>query len=152
MVPMPAEDEIEEAFIEIRHLASKKLVTIIEVVSPANKVRGSNGRASFLKKRQEALTSKVHWVEIDLLRGARRLSRFRWERTATIASWYVAATSQPRPSSGRSACASHCRSSPFRCASPTPTCRSISASFYRPVTSMRVMTCRSIIARSPTRR
>lgn len=71
VVPMVAEEEIEEAYLEIRHLASKKLVTIIEVLSPSNKIRGSSGRASFLSKRKEALASKVHWVEIDLMRGGR---------------------------------------------------------------------------------
>jgi hypothetical protein len=62
-------DEIEEARLEIRHRESKSLVTVIEVLSPANKIRGSRGRASFMEKRRDTLASDVHWVEIDLLRA-----------------------------------------------------------------------------------
>ena len=44
-------------------------MTIIEVLSPANKIRGSRGRESYLAKRRNTLESDVHWVEIDLLRA-----------------------------------------------------------------------------------
>ena len=69
IVPMLIDDEIEEARLEIRHLATGSLVTIIEVLSPTNKIRGARGRTSFMEKRQETLASDVHWVEIDLLRA-----------------------------------------------------------------------------------
>jgi hypothetical protein len=68
-VPLLIEDEIEEARLEIRHLESGSLVTIIEILSPTNKIRGARGRTSFLDKRRETLGSEVHWVEIDLLRA-----------------------------------------------------------------------------------
>jgi hypothetical protein len=42
---------------------------VIEVLSPANKIRGARGRASFMHKREETLASAVHGVEIDLLRA-----------------------------------------------------------------------------------
>ncbi|MHB1423965.1 MAG: DUF4058 family protein [Gemmataceae bacterium] len=64
-----ADDEIQEAFLEIRDVESKSTVTVIEILSPANKVRGSAGRRSFLAKRKQILDSEVHWVEIDLLRA-----------------------------------------------------------------------------------
>jgi uncharacterized protein DUF4058 len=69
IIPYQFDEEIKEARLEIRHRKSGALVTIIEVVSPANKIRGSQGRESFLKKRRETRTADVHWVEIDLLRG-----------------------------------------------------------------------------------
>lgn len=68
-IPFLVEDEIEEAFLEIQHLESKTTVTVIEALSPSNKIRGSAGRESFLVKRRQILASKVHWVEIDLLRA-----------------------------------------------------------------------------------
>lgn len=68
-IPFLVDDEIEEAFLEIRHIESKTTVAVIEVLSPSNKIRGSAGRESFLAKRREILDSKVHWVEIDLLRA-----------------------------------------------------------------------------------
>lgn len=57
-----------EKFIEIRDAASREVVTIIEVVSPANKMNSSEGRKSFLKKRDEVHKSGTNWLEIDLLR------------------------------------------------------------------------------------
>ncbi|HZV07182.1 MAG TPA: DUF4058 family protein [Gemmataceae bacterium] len=68
-IPFLVEDEIQEAYLEIRHIESKTTVTVIEVISPSNKIRGSAGRESFLSKRRNILASKVHWVEIDLLRA-----------------------------------------------------------------------------------
>lgn len=69
IVPTLMDEEIEEAFLKIIHVESEDLVTIIEVVSPTNKIRGSKGRASFMAKRHQIMDSEVHWVEIDLLRA-----------------------------------------------------------------------------------
>jgi hypothetical protein len=63
------DNEIEEGRVEIRYRQTGKLVTVIEVVSPTNKIRGAVGRQSFLGKRQETWAAKINWVEIDLLRG-----------------------------------------------------------------------------------
>ena len=59
---------IREGRIEIQEVASRKVVTVIEVLSPSNKIKGASGRKSFLQKREEVLSSSAHWVEIDLLR------------------------------------------------------------------------------------
>jgi hypothetical protein len=69
IVPTLMDEEIEEAFLKIIHVESEALVTVIEILSPTNKVRGSRGRASFMAKRHEIMNTEVHWVEIDLLRG-----------------------------------------------------------------------------------
>ncbi len=61
-------DEVSEAFIEVRTAADGAVVAVIEVLSPSNKIYGSAGRDSFLKKKREVVTSDAHWVEIDLLR------------------------------------------------------------------------------------
>ncbi len=68
-MPLLIDNEIKEARLEIRHLRSRSLVTVIEVLSPANKIRAAAGAASFMRKREETLASEVHWVEIDLLRA-----------------------------------------------------------------------------------
>lgn len=62
------EEEIHEARLEIVDRDARQVVTVIEVVSPSNKIAGSRGRASFEQKRQEVMHSLSHWVEIDLLR------------------------------------------------------------------------------------
>ncbi|MBI1831396.1 MAG: DUF4058 family protein [Planctomycetes bacterium] len=69
VVPLVLDETIEEARLEIRHVKTGTLVTVIEVLSPANKIPGSDGRKSFMQKRRETLVSDVHWVEIDLLRA-----------------------------------------------------------------------------------
>jgi hypothetical protein len=65
------EQEIHEAFLKIIDLESRDVVTIIEILSPTNKVPGSPGRKSFEQKRREVMNSPSHSVEIDLLRGKR---------------------------------------------------------------------------------
>ena len=66
------EDQIRESYLEIVDAVSKGLVTVIEVLSPANKVPLSRGRENYRKKQLEVMYSAAHLVEIDLLRqGAR---------------------------------------------------------------------------------
>lgn len=65
------EEEIHEAFLKIIDRQSRDVVTVIELLSPANKVPKSPGRESFEAKRREVMYSSSHWVEIDLLRGKR---------------------------------------------------------------------------------
>lgn len=57
--------------LHIYEAATMKLVTVIELLSPVNK-RGE-GRREYLEKRNEVLDSDAHLVEIDLLRGGRRM-------------------------------------------------------------------------------
>jgi len=52
--------------VEIIHTASQELITLIEVLSPANKVAGK-GHQQYVHKQQEILGSTVNLVEIDLL-------------------------------------------------------------------------------------
>ena len=61
--------EIREPRLEILDAQSRAVITVIEVLSPSNKIRGAYGRESYLRKREEVLNSKTHLVEIDLLRG-----------------------------------------------------------------------------------
>ncbi len=60
--------QIVERFIEIRDV-SREIVTVIEVLSPANKRDSSAGRYEYLRKQKSVLESPVNLVEIDLLRG-----------------------------------------------------------------------------------
>jgi hypothetical protein len=60
--------ELRETYIEIRHHATgQELVTLIELLSPANKYSGP-GHDSYVTKQAEVLGSRTHLVEIDLLR------------------------------------------------------------------------------------
>jgi hypothetical protein len=67
------DEEIHEAFLKIIDKKTRRVVTVLEVVSPTNKVSGSSGRASYQKKRAEIMNSPTHWVEIDLHRTGQPL-------------------------------------------------------------------------------
>ena len=68
------ETEYREIFLEIRQPPpAKKLVTCIEVLSPSNKRPGTKGWRLYNRKRRAYLAGHAHFVEIDLLRGGRRL-------------------------------------------------------------------------------
>jgi Protein of unknown function (DUF4058)/Protein of unknown function (DUF2934) len=59
-----------EDFLEIRQRSDGALITLIELVSPANKTSEA-GRAAYLQQRRQALEAKANTVEIDLLMGGR---------------------------------------------------------------------------------
>jgi hypothetical protein len=67
------EDEIHEARLEVIDAKQQAVVTVIELLSPTNKVAGARGRASYEQKRREVMTSSSHFVEIDLLRAGDHL-------------------------------------------------------------------------------
>ena len=52
----------------IQELPGRKIVTVIEVLSPTNK-KDKDARAEYLKKRRNLVLSKVNFVEVDLLRA-----------------------------------------------------------------------------------
>ncbi len=62
------EEEIHESYIEIVDRVERLVVTVIEILSPTNKVAGSRGRESYETKRLDVMRSPSHLVEIDLLR------------------------------------------------------------------------------------
>lgn len=58
--------QYREPFVEIVHTAGGEVVTVIEVLSPANKTAGE-GHRLYRRKQGEVLRSQAHLVEIDLL-------------------------------------------------------------------------------------
>jgi hypothetical protein len=70
---LPDLQERRETFLVIREVPSMEIVTVIETLSPANMRASSDGREQYLAKRQEILQSRTNLVELDLLRGGRRL-------------------------------------------------------------------------------
>jgi hypothetical protein len=97
-VPPPVE-LLRMSYMEIRDADSEELVTVIELLSPSNKV-GDDSRA-YLHKWQAFMESRVHFVEIDLLRGGRptpwghrppsdySVTVSRWEARPTADRWPI---------------------------------------------------------------
>jgi hypothetical protein len=68
---LPAVDVERQSFLEIRDRRNRRVVTVLELLSPTNKTAGSD-RAAYLGKRRQLLAAPTHLVEIDLRRGGAR--------------------------------------------------------------------------------
>lgn len=68
---LPAVEIVKQAFLEIRDRRNRRIVTVVELLSPANKAPGAD-RDAYLGKRGEILAGQTHLVEIDLRRGGKR--------------------------------------------------------------------------------
>ncbi|MFM9961865.1 MAG: DUF4058 family protein [Planctomycetaceae bacterium] len=72
LLTLPVIDPVEEIYLTIRARDSDDVVTVIELLSPTNKL-SRDGRTEYLNKRNMVLHSEANLVEIDLLRGGKRL-------------------------------------------------------------------------------
>ncbi|HBE21276.1 MAG TPA: hypothetical protein DEG17_05080 [Cyanobacteria bacterium UBA11149] len=72
-VEVPLPETVKQGYLEIREVATKEVVTTIELISPVNK-RSGEGRKQYETKRNRVLGSATHLVEIDLLRRGEPLS------------------------------------------------------------------------------
>jgi hypothetical protein len=64
---LPVPEEVKERYLEIRSLPDQQVVTVIEILSPSNKLPGE-GRELYERKRFKVLGSQTNLVEIDLVR------------------------------------------------------------------------------------
>ena len=82
-------EEHHEDFIEIRQKSDGRLITLVDVVSPANKLTPT-GRAAYLAKRCECKSAHANLVEVDLvLQGQPTLEYSRdglpdWDYAVTV--------------------------------------------------------------------
>ena len=70
---LPSPQEQRETYLVIREQRTLEIITIIETLSPANKRASIDGREQYLENREEILRSRTNLVELDLLRGGKRL-------------------------------------------------------------------------------
>lgn len=68
---MPSAEVQRESFLEIRDRRDRRVVTVVELLSPTNKTPGDYHNA-YVGKRRSLLGSLAHLVEIDLRRGGVR--------------------------------------------------------------------------------
>ena len=67
-VDVPMADEVEEVFLEVREVTTGRCITVLELLSPVNKL-SSRGRETYIEKRTEVLRTRTNLVEVDLLRA-----------------------------------------------------------------------------------
>jgi hypothetical protein len=71
-IVLPEIKRHRQKYLKVVDVASRRVVTVIELLSPVNKQAG-DGRAAYLQKRQEIIANHLNLVEIDLLRGGVKL-------------------------------------------------------------------------------
>jgi hypothetical protein len=71
-VTLPVERREGTRYIRVYDLHSRRVVTVLELLSPANKTSGGD-REKYLAKRNEYLATGTNLVEVDLLRAGERL-------------------------------------------------------------------------------
>ncbi|MGH7171965.1 MAG: DUF4058 family protein [Gemmataceae bacterium] len=82
-------EEHHEDYIEIRQRSDGRLITLVDMVSPTNKLN-TDGRSAYLAKRCESKSAKVNLVELDLvLQGQPTLEYSRdglpdWDYAVTV--------------------------------------------------------------------
>lgn len=69
---LPAVEPRRRRYVEVVDRDLRQVVTVIELLSPANKKAGDD-RDAYLRKRKEYRAGGLSLVEVDLLRGGRRL-------------------------------------------------------------------------------
>lgn len=67
--------KVPQRFIEIIDLSGDRVVSIIEFVSPSNKLSGE-ARDKYLEKRDERTDAHINFVEIDLTRAGKRVPMY----------------------------------------------------------------------------
>lgn len=65
VVDLPMPEEITERWLEVRDVVTGDAITVIEILSPSNKLED---RQRYERKRRKILGSMTHLIEIDLLR------------------------------------------------------------------------------------
>jgi hypothetical protein len=71
-IEFPSVDVERHSYLEIRDRRNRQLITVIELLSPANKQSGPD-RDQYLAKRWRFIASTVNFVEINLLRGGEKM-------------------------------------------------------------------------------
>ena len=70
-IPHEFLEEVRQSRIDILHRPDRRLVSVLELLSPTNKT--GDGCAEYRAKRKAVLAQKVHLVELDLLLDGNRL-------------------------------------------------------------------------------
>ena len=70
-LPSRLPEEVPQLSIEIRDIAERRLVTVIEILSPANKIGA--GAREYAERRAAILATRTHLLEIDLVRRGARI-------------------------------------------------------------------------------
>jgi len=69
---LPVPEETSERYLVVRDVVTGEVITVLELLSPTNKLT-RDGRRQYARKRLQVLGSATHFIEIDLLRAGEPL-------------------------------------------------------------------------------
>jgi hypothetical protein len=78
VLPLTLQPQTQRSLRIIDTRSGRRVVTAVEILSPANKV-GERGRAAYRDKQEELLKAEVNLVEIDLLREGGHVLASPWQ-------------------------------------------------------------------------
>jgi len=93
-LPSPMIEEVPLLSVEIRDIAQRRLVTLIEILSQVNKQ--GDGYRDYMNRRLDLMQTTTHLLEIDLLRQGKRLALHGELPPATYYVYLSRATQRPR--------------------------------------------------------
>lgn len=73
IVQLPMPEEVVERYLAVKDVGTGEVVTVIELLSPTNKLTGE-GRKQYEEKRLKVLASLTNLVEVDLLRAGQPMT------------------------------------------------------------------------------
>ena len=71
-IELPLADQVGQSYLEVHEVMTSRVITVMELLSPANKVN-DHGREDYMLKRESIFRSQTNLVEIDLLRAGKPL-------------------------------------------------------------------------------
>lgn len=74
-ITVPIPQTVKQGYLEVKEVGTGEVITVIEVLSPINKL-AIKGRVQYENKRLKVFGSSTHLVEIDLLRKGKPLVSF----------------------------------------------------------------------------
>lgn len=69
-IELPLADQVGLNYLEVHEVITSRVITVMELLSPANKVN-DHGREDYTLKRESIFRSQTNLVEIDLLRAGK---------------------------------------------------------------------------------
>jgi hypothetical protein len=71
-LPSPLPENVPLLSVEVRDVAQRRLVTVVEILSPVNKQ--GDGAREYAERRTSILETRTHLLELDLLRRGTRIA------------------------------------------------------------------------------
>lgn len=94
-VELPMPEEVRDIYLAIYDINNEQVVTVVELLSPTNKIAGI-GREQYTRKRLMLLGTQTHLVEIDLLRSGQPMPMYGYDHNSIYSILISRAEQRPK--------------------------------------------------------